>query len=436
MTKLIFVQLNEVNFDVVEHHIQNGAGLPNFERLQRSLVRADTVAESEYDLLEPWIQWVSVYTGKSFADHNIFRLGESADQSACPEQIFKTLEQRGLQVGAVASMNALNNLEKASYFVPDPWTPTSVTGNGFVRRFYDMIRQTVSQNSSGKISIRSLLILIETALRTLNVKQTSALALLALSCFKKPWQKAVALDRLVHMVHLKLWRAAKPDCSFVFLNAGAHVQHHYFFNSDHAQHPLKNPAWYVRPDADPLFDTLLEYDRILGDYLDMANLGTQLVVATGLSQKPYDRLKFYYRLSGHADFLRTCGVTFAGVSPLMTRDFVVSFANQSDATSAFKILGSLAHKSTGKKLFGDFQAKEDSLFLSLVYPDEILPDDEFVLEDGSAHNLGRQVDFVALKNGMHATEGVCYFSQNDKFKAPDKPVDVKQLHNLVMSYFP
>ena len=35
-----------------------------------------TNSEEEYKLLEPWVQWVSVYTGKRPNDHKIFRLGD------------------------------------------------------------------------------------------------------------------------------------------------------------------------------------------------------------------------------------------------------------------------------------------------------------------------------------------------------------------------
>ena len=35
-----------------------------------------TRSEQEYELLEPWIQWVSIYTGKTAKEHGVFRLGD------------------------------------------------------------------------------------------------------------------------------------------------------------------------------------------------------------------------------------------------------------------------------------------------------------------------------------------------------------------------
>ena len=47
---------------------------------------------------------------------------------------------------------------------------------------------------------------------------------------KNPGAKAVILDSLLADVHLTLWKKHKPDFSNLFLNSGAHIQHHYLFN--------------------------------------------------------------------------------------------------------------------------------------------------------------------------------------------------------------
>jgi len=38
---------------------------------------ARTLSEEVYEHIEPWIQWVSVHTGKSYAEHKVFRLGDA-----------------------------------------------------------------------------------------------------------------------------------------------------------------------------------------------------------------------------------------------------------------------------------------------------------------------------------------------------------------------
>ena len=43
----------------------------------------NTKAELIYENLEPWIQWPSVHTGKTYDEHKIFRLGTSLIQQIC-----------------------------------------------------------------------------------------------------------------------------------------------------------------------------------------------------------------------------------------------------------------------------------------------------------------------------------------------------------------
>ena len=121
MKKIILLELNEINFDAVNFYIEKGENLPGFETLvKRGIV--NTEAESEYENLEPWVQWPSVHTGKTFKEHNVFRLGDFVNSNS--EQFFEKVEKAGFSVGAISPMNATNKLENPAYFIPDPWTQT------------------------------------------------------------------------------------------------------------------------------------------------------------------------------------------------------------------------------------------------------------------------------------------------------------------------
>ena len=50
---------------------------------------------------------------------------------------------------------------------------------------------------------------------------------------------------------------------------------------------------------------LKSYDKILKSYLDLIDEGYSIIFVTGLSQEPYDRVKFYYRLKDHNSFLKS-----------------------------------------------------------------------------------------------------------------------------------
>jgi len=428
--KLIHVQLNEVNFDVVKQYVERYP-LPAFKQLLSRFSSFETYSEDRYEQLEPWIQWVSAHTGLTYAEHRVFRLGDIASTSL--PQIFELLESRGLRVGALSPINARNELKHPAYFVPDPWTQTRSDGSAFSERFTRMLRQTVNDNSTQRISARSVATLCEAALRSLRFPGSGCLFSLIARSPGRPWIKALVLDQLIHLVHLMLLNRTRPDVSFVFLNAGAHIQHHYFFNSKLSHKAMRNPQWYVHPDVDPVHDMLKAYDRMLADYLAMEAQGCRVIVATGLTQVPYERVKFYYRLKDHAAFLSRLGIRFSNVLPRMTRDFEVTFQDAEAAQECKRRLQSLRMQRDGQGLFNEIEDRGESLFVTLTYPAEISEKDAAIDDGGVAvPYFGRQVAFVAIKNGMHSGKGFVFLSPGLAGKVPAEPMHVASLFRLTL----
>ena len=62
------------------------------------------------------------------------------------------------------------------------------------------------------------------------------------------------------------------------------------------------------------------YDQLLQDYNN--NVKYDIILATGLRQIPYDRVKYYYRLKNHEIFLKKILIKFKQVIPKMSRDFL------------------------------------------------------------------------------------------------------------------
>ena len=225
---LILVELNEINFDVVKLYLDKNEILPGFEKLFSEGV-IETSSEDVYDLLEPWIQWPSVHIGKKFEDHKIFRLGDMVNSNQ--KQIFEKVEEAGYKVGAISPMNTKNNLICPAYFIPDPWTSTESDGGFLSKKITEAISQAVNDNAKSKITLKSIFFLMLSFVTLVNYKKYLSLFLYALSSFSKPWRKALFLDLFLFEIHLTLYKRRNPNFSTVFLNAGAHIQHHYFFNS-------------------------------------------------------------------------------------------------------------------------------------------------------------------------------------------------------------
>tara|TARA_B110000027_G_scaffold130102_1_gene152452 strand:- start:1977 stop:3290 length:1314 start_codon:yes stop_codon:yes gene_type:complete len=432
---LLFIQLNEINFDVVDKYVLNNKNLfPKFAILKDLYKKFKTKSEVDYKNLEPWIQWPSIYLGKKYKEHKIFRLGDIVNNPK-QVQLFEKIEQKGFKVGSIAPMNAENRLIKPSYFIPDPWTDTKSDISIFSKRLTSLLKQSVNQNSSGKLSFSSILTIIQIIIKTFHLKRTTFLIKLILTSFKKPWIKALVLDYLLHMIHLYLYKKKKPNFSSIFLNAGAHIQHHYFFNIKNYKKLPKNPDWYISSSRDPFEDMLKVYEKIIGDYIDLSKKETNILIATALRQVPYNSTKFYYRLKDHNNFLNKIGIKFSRLLPRMTRDFEIIFNNTQDLNNALKILKNIKSKKNNIKVFNEIEKRKKSLFVTLTYPREIKKKDFLKINQKLKINFYNEVSFVGVKNGMHDSKGYVFCSPNSNFKISKETIHVSKLYDMILSFF-
>lgn len=432
-TRLILLEANEINFDIVKLYTEQEPGkYPMLEKLM-GYHQLRTISEEKYHELEPWIQWVSVHTGKTYDEHRIFRLGDVV--GSCAEQIFEVLEKSGIKVGSISAMNAENKLERPAYFIPDPWTNTKSDDSFWSKLLSKAISQTVNDNAQGKITPTSFVALLLGFIRFAKVRHYGIYFNLAISSVNAQWRKALFLDLLIHDIHTGLHAIKLPGFSTVFINAGAHIQHHYLFNSKPIKSSLKikNPDWYVNEDIDPFAEMLYIYDKIIGDYLVLKN--SEFILCTGLSQKPYDRVKYYYRLKDHAAFLLKIGINFLNVTPRMTRDFLVEFSSIEDAAESEKTLRDVTVSSDGMPFFGLIDNRGKSLFLTLTYPNEINHENDSIVVGGSTYKILNDIAFVAIKNGMHQGDGFAYFSPGVSLYAPPDKSHVKEIFNTIKCFF-
>ena len=428
--QLIFIELNEINFELVKKYLENGANLPALERLIKNGVKI-TSSESTYENIEPWIQWPSVHLGQDFSEHSIFRLGDIVNSGS--EQIFEKVEKLGFSVGCIAPMNARNSLAKPDFFIPDPWTKTNADDRWQSRFIHQALSQAVNDNASEKVTILSLIKLSVALFSELSLKQLYELTGELKWTVGKKYRKAIFLDKLLINLLMAKLKKKKTDFVTIFLNAGAHLQHHYM----HASAALiskkqKNPTWYVDPSSDPLLEVLQAYDKGLEKLLLLENV--TILIATGLSQEPYENPQFYYRLKKHEDFVKKLGIKFSAVEPRMTRDFLMRFDTNADRDSAIETLTSL--EVNGEKLFGDTEARENEAFVTLTYPKEMFDDAVLLGHEGiNMRRVKENLAFVAIKNGHHSQTGYVLSNDSRILNEVETAGHVMQLHNLIMRYF-
>lgn len=423
--KTILLGLNELNFDYIKFYINLGL-LPNFKKIFEIQPPIETVSENEYKLLEPWVQWVTIHTGKSYDEHKVFRLGDIINN---PElsQIFEELENEGLLVAAVSPFNAENRLKNPAFFVPDPWTKTEASGNWVVKALYQAVHQSVNDNAKDKLNLKSMISLGLGLLLYVPIYRWSHYLKTVFNA-KKPGAKAVILDSLLADVHLTLWKKHKPDFSNLFLNSGAHIQHHYLFNSEAYKGNIKNPEWYCPANYDPLINILSEYDKQIGKLLSLRNV--KILVATGLHQQPHEHLTFYWRLKEHMKFADMIGLkNFTEILPRMSRDFLVKFNNEKDAVNAEKLLNSFYASRDDIKIF-EVDNRGISLFVEMVYPNDISESDSIYSKESKfkLDSFKSYLAFVAIKNGEH--NGIGYVTSNFNLKT-EKKINLPDLKSII-----
>lgn len=392
---VFLLELNEVNFDHVRHYAARG-GLPNLSRLIERHGVAKTFSEQRYEELEPWIQWVTAHSGLTFAEHGVFRLGDITLHDF--PQIWEVLEAKGFKVGAISPMNANNRTKQAAFFVPDPWTPTTLTASPLLRRLYGAIVQAVNDNAQARLTPDSILALLAGAGRYARGANYRRYLALAAAARRKPWAKAMFLDLLLADVFIVETRRTRPDFASLFLNAGAHIQHHYMFNSPAYDGALRNPDWYVAPGQDPVGEVYALYDHIVGE-IGRIFPDARLMIATGLHQDPHDSVTYYWRLKDHAAFLKRLGAPFVRVEPRMSRDFFIACADEADAARTEAILGSVKGL-CGTPLF-EIDNRGADLFVMLTWPHDIPDDFCYLVGNEQRDGLRKEVAFVAIKNGHH-----------------------------------
>lgn len=419
---MILLALNELNLDYIQGYIREGK-LLNFNKLlQNGVVK--TSSEMNYELLEPWIQWTTIQTGKTFDEHKVFRLGDIIDRPDLG-QIFEDLESSGLSVGAISPFNADNRLTNASFFIPDPWTQTKSSGDFFIKKLSRSVSHFVNSNASGKISLNDIFWIIIGFIVYVRLKRwPNFLKFVGLR--KKPGVKAAILDMLLLEVFVTLQKKLKPDYSHLFFNGGAHVQHHYMFNSSQYKGALKNPEWYCPSDWDPLLMMLETYDLIIGDLLDS---GERIIGVTGLHQVPHEHQTFYWRPINHKAFLREAGIKLDfNVIPRMSRDFLVEAKNKEQALQIESYLNKFIDSIRQMPVF-KVDNRGKTLFIEVVYDIDLVKGMSFIgPNDVSICSLESKLAFVAIKNGKH--DGVGYVFSNKPMNLPNE-IKLSSMYNFI-----
>ena len=172
---------------------------------------------------------------------------------------------------------------------------------------------------------------------------------------------------------------------------------------------------------------ILFYDKILSEYKELNNY--EVILATGLSQEPYNRVKYYYRLKNHENFFENLNINFLKIEPRMTRDFLVIFKDDDDKNNAIQKLNKL--NQINKKEIFSFEDRNNSIFVTLKLHEEIHENEQILIQDKKKILIKDHIVFVALKNGMHNSKGYFYST----FGESEEVNNITQIDKKIINFF-
>jgi hypothetical protein len=411
MSKFI-IQFNEANFDLIDRYCLE-YDLKHIKNYLKSNDKVETYAEDKYENLEPWIQWYSFYTNKSFQDHKIFHLNEISNMTH--DNFLYKLARKGSVLGIFGSMN-LPFSESYKIYIPDPWS-TSETDKSLNSKFVNAsISQLVNENAKFKIGLNSILGILILIGFPKNFKHLKKIIQTFIAFIKKDRIKLASfLDYFFFKYSINRHKKNKLEISSIFLNGFAHIQHHYLLNSEFVKG--KNPKWYYSKDYDPILDSLKIYDEIF-ELINEINKNNNLWTITGLSQQPYTKPKYYWRISDHQRLFSKFFKFKFEINTLMTRDFQIICNDKENITKILDFFKNSKIKSEGKleNAFGYTDLiDEKTIFSTFIFDGEI--EKKELIWKNKKIILDREcIDFIAIKNGEHISKGWLFGKFNKKIE--------------------
>lgn len=413
---VIVLEFNELSPTLIARFMDLGE-LPNFNRLYRESQVYVTDAEEAAPNLEPWIQWVTVHSGLTFAEHGIFNLGDG--HKLHRKCVWDIVSDHGLKVWVCGSMNICYSQPINGCVLPDAWSTGSSPFPDELQPFFDFVARQVQEHTNVKASpAKSALIKFLGFMLSHGLSAPTIVAIVKQLVGERltgkgRWKRATILDKLQWDVFRGYYRKIKPNLSTFFINSTAHFQHMHWRDMDPSPFKVKPTAEEQSEYERAILHGYKEMDNIVRDALAMADDNTTLILSSALGQQPcvlYEDMggKVNYRPRDLKDVLDFAGIPQPyRIAPIMSEQFNVHFDSEGDARRASERL--LALRTEGRQTMLVRQTG-DTVLTGCFIHDQLAK--EAVL-NGSVSN--QPLPFFRLfyktegvKSGMHHPDGILW----------------------------
>lgn len=420
-SSVILLEFNELCPPLMRRFMREGK-LPNFQRLHDESEVFTTDAGEDPPYLEPWIQWVTVHSGLSYKEHQVFHLSDGPElREKC---IWDTLSEHGRRVWICGSMNVRYDQSVNGLVLPDPWATGIAPSDPRLVPYFEFVKHNVLEHSNDDASLSGLDYLRFVsfmATHGLSLESVSAIATQLLSERRghDRWKRATILDKLQFDVFAHYYRKLKPNFSSFFLNSTAHFQHLFWRNLEPHLFPMQPTSSEQEEYASAILYGYQEMDRLIARFYDLADDDTTLIFCTALSQQPcpkydMDGGKSFYRPKDFKRFLDFTGIEgFMEVVPVMSENFIIRFRSVEAAAVAKERLDRLR---VGESAALTIEQRANSLYTGCSVIKR-LPNDSVLLMDSN----GRSASFFdyfyqveGMKSGMHHPDGMLWIRQQQR----------------------
>tara|TARA_B100001057_G_C22863269_1_gene955481 strand:+ start:2086 stop:3423 length:1338 start_codon:yes stop_codon:yes gene_type:complete len=345
---LLAIYLNEFNPEYLLKGAKKYKCKSILKILKFEKVNTYTKDQKQNYNLDPWVQSVSINTGKPSTKHRILKLGQPIDKNLV--QIWDKLSKNKISCSVWGAMNSKFKKNKfIDYYFPDPWNfrdttwPKHLISLFYLPNYYAKNYLKISLLKFFNLSILFIFTLF------LNSKITNLLKdiLFSLKIFFKKGIKNFILFFLYDLIFLNLFKYSrlkkKSSFSMIFLNSIAHYQHN---------------NWNEK-DNEKFFFSYVE--KIFLNILILKKEFKSIIIFNGFTQKKI-KPQYLLRPKNPRKFLSEF-IKFKKLEQDMTNGGFIFFNDKKDKDNAFKILNNL--HCFQKKIFDLKKYKNNSIFYKI-----------------------------------------------------------------------
>jgi len=291
--KVIVLEINEISWELMRPWLDRGE-LVNFTRLRSRGVWGQTVTPEKPPLLEPWVTWVTFYTGVPQEEHGAEFLEQPPETIRVP-RLWDVACQKGKKVGVYGSVGSWPPKTVDGFFVPGSFSPDSQTFPEELRPIQDVNLRYTRAHAPGtqQPGLKAMLASIWN-LRKLGLNLGVCLRLVkTLAEIKlrpsRNWKKVSLQPVLNESFFCHLWKRFRPDLATFHTNHVAHYQHRFFRAWKPEEFPDPTEASEIERFGDAIHHGYLVSDWLLGRFMRLCDRNPEVVlcVASSMGQKPW-----------------------------------------------------------------------------------------------------------------------------------------------------